>query len=185
MNLLDATLLTIAVVLTLRGVWRGLVQEVASLAGVLLGVALASTGYEALTPWVMRTATLDPGPARLVAFAVLFAGTVIALQGIARLVRLMLRLILLGWLDRLAGGALGLVKAGVLASITVFVLTAFLPPHSELLATSQLVPLINIANGILAERMPEDLRRRFSEGKAALERLRTSTSRLQEMLHDR
>ncbi|MDI3493249.1 MAG: rane protein required for colicin production [Desulfomicrobiaceae bacterium] len=184
MNLLDAVLIAIATFFTVRGVLRGLVLEVASLAGILVGFLVASSGYELLAPWVMRTAHLGEGAARFTAFVLLLATTVLLLHGTARLLRGLLRLVSLGWLDRLAGGAIGFAKAGVLACVAVLLITAFVPPHTDFIATSRLVPLVNRANeAALQHLVPEDLRRRFEAGKSALERLRKLPQALEEMLH--
>lgn len=184
MNLLDAVLLAITTVFTVRGVLRGLVLEVASLAGILVGLLAASSCYETLAPWIMRTAHLNEGTARIITFVLLLAGTVLLLHIAARLLRGLLRLVSLGWLDRIAGGAIGFAKAGVLACLAVLLITAFIPPHTDLIATSRLVPVINKANeAALQHLVPEDLRRRFEAGKSALERFRKIPQTLEEMFH--
>jgi membrane protein required for colicin V production len=182
MNILDAILLSVTTLLMVRGIFRGLILEIASLAGVLVGFLAATLGYSALGPWVEHTLALDPGASRLAAFGLLFVATVLALRGLAYLMRALLRLVHLGWLDRVAGGLLGLLKAGILASITVLVLTAFLPPQTEILATSRLVPLINAAHAHAVGLLPEDLQQRFAQGRKALDQLRTFPHNLKEFL---
>jgi membrane protein required for colicin V production len=68
---------------------------------------------------------------------------------------------MLGWVDSIGGGALGLFKGALLCSIIVLALTAFLPSKAEILTGSQLVPYVNTFNTMLSNALPKEMRDKF------------------------
>lgn len=160
MTTLDIVFCVILGFLALRGIWRGLVREVASILGLLLGFFVANTYHAEAVPYLEKWLAAS-GLASLAAYLGLFLGTVAAVFIVATLIRKILRVIMLGWLDRIGGGALGLLKGTLMCSIIVLALTAFLPSKSELLLESRIVPHINSFNTFLAEALPQDMRENF------------------------
>lgn len=160
MNTLDIVFCVILGFLGIRGVFRGLIKEIASILGLILGFVLANTYHAQLTPFLEPTLG-SSGAAGLASYLGIFLGVVAAVFLLATLIRKILKLIMLGWLDSLGGGALGFFKGLLLCSVVVLALTAFLPPKAEILATSQTVPYINTFNTLLAEALPQNLREQF------------------------
>lgn len=168
MNMLDIVLCVILGFLGLRGIFRGLVKEVASILGLLLGFILANIYHPLVIPYLAPY--LTGGAANLVAYLAIFFGTVTVVFICASLIRKILKLILLGWLDSLAGGVLGFFKGALLCSIIVLALTAFLPARAELLTTSRVVPYVNMFNTFLSTTLPKDMRDQFVERSQELHR---------------
>lgn len=160
MNTLDIIFCVILGFLGLRGIFRGLVKEVASILGLLLGYILANAYHPELSP-LLEARLGNSSLANLAAYLGIFLGTVAAVFILASLIRKILKLILLGWLDSIGGGALGFFKGALLCSIIVMALTAFLPPKAEILASSQIVPYVNAFNTLLSETLPKDMRDQF------------------------
>jgi len=160
MNTLDIVFCVILGFLGLRGIFRGMIREVASILGLLLGFFLANTSHAELAPLLVGPLG-GPGLANLVAYLGIFLGTVAAVFILAWLVRKILRLVMLGWLDSVGGGALGLFKGALLCSIIVMALTAFLPPKAEILTRSHIVPYVNLFNSYLSNALPKDMRDQF------------------------
>jgi len=86
------------------------------------------------------------------------------------LIRKILKLIRLGWLDSIGGGALGILKGLLLCSIVIMALTAFLPAKSEVLTRSQVVPHINTFNTLLSNALPKEMRDQFLERSQELQK---------------
>lgn len=160
MNTLDIVFCVILGFLGLRGIFRGLIREVASILGLLLGFFLANSYHAQLSP-LLEKPLGGPGLANLAAYLGLFLGTVAVIFILASLIRKILKLIMLGWLDSIGGGALGLFKGALLCSIIVMALTAFLPSKAEILAGSQIVPHVNSFNTLLSTTLPKDMRDQF------------------------
>lgn len=162
MNTLDIVFCVILGFLGIRGIFRGLVKEVASILGLVLGFVLANSYYTQLSP-LLAPHLGGPGLANLAAYLGIFLGTLTAVFLLASLIRKILKLIMLGWLDSIGGGALGLFKGALMCSIIVMALTAFLPARAEILTTSQLVPHINTFSTLLSSALPKEMRDQFLE----------------------
>lgn len=160
MNTLDIIFCVILGFLGLRGIFRGLIREVASILGLLLGFILANTYHGQLVP-LLEGPLGGPGLANLAAYLGIFLGTVAVIFVLGTLIRKILKLIMLGWLDSIGGGALGLFKGALLCSIIVMALTAFLPSKAEILASSRIVPHVNTFNTMLSTALPKDMRDQF------------------------
>lgn len=160
MNTLDIVFCVILGFLGLRGIFRGLVKEAASILGLVLGFILANTFHPQLAP-LLEGPLGGPGLAGLAAYLGIFLGTVAAIFLLATLIRKILKLIMLGWLDSIGGGLLGFFKGALLCSIIVMALTAFLPARAEILAQSRIVPYVNAFNAMLSDALPKDMRDQF------------------------
>jgi membrane protein required for colicin V production len=125
-TIVDWLIVAILVISVLSAARSGLVVEVFSLAGLILGLLLASWDYQRLTPWLGRWIHSTPLNQAVSFFFILLAAMIVAsLAG--RFVRWSIQSIGLGWADRMAGAAFGLLKGCVLVTIAVMVVAAFWP----------------------------------------------------------
>ncbi|MCX5890974.1 MAG: CvpA family protein [Deltaproteobacteria bacterium] len=161
MNLLDLGILILLGLVTVRGYFRGLFQELAVLVGLVGGVVVAAHTYlrlaELLAPWIT-----DPQYARIVAFAVVL----VAVYWLARLVAHFLQRLLyhlyLDFFDRLLGGAFALAKGALLVGFGLMLLGMVLPKDSRLIKESHTAPqLIHLARQSL-ELLPPDFKQQFN-----------------------
>lgn len=126
MTIVDWLILTVLVVSVLSAAKTGLIVEVFSLGGLLFGMLLASWNYQALMPWTLGWIQSRPA-AEAVCFLIVALGVMLAAAVVGRIVRWSVKSIGLGWADRIAGAAFGLVKGCVLVTIAVMVIAAFAP----------------------------------------------------------
>lgn len=162
MSLLDWIIVVIMVVSVLSAARSGLVVEVCSLGGAVLGLVLACWNYQRLLPWLdhwIYPASLT----KIVAFLIIAIGTMIAAGILGRIVRWSLRMVGLGWLDRLAGAAFGVVKGAVLILIMIVAITAF-APTSSILQGSRFAPYFLTATHGTALASPVELRDQIHHG---------------------
>jgi membrane protein required for colicin V production len=108
------------------GLSQGFVRSISSLIGLLLGLALAAWNYvwvgALFKPFVKVAEVAD-----VVAF-LLIAVVVMALAGlVGAILSKTFQKIGLGWLDRIVGGAFGLLQGVVLVTIIILVTVAFFP----------------------------------------------------------
>lgn len=147
MSVLDWVIVTILIVSTLAAARSGIIVEVFSLGGLLLGLLLACWNYQRLLPWVMSWGMSLP-VAKVIAFVVIALGIMILAGILGRIIRWSIRFVGLGWLDCLAGAAFGLVKGAVLVVVMIVALLAFLPKTS-LVRDSRLAPaFLSAAHGV-------------------------------------
>ena len=110
MNWFDAVLIVVLIISTLLGVWRGLISMLLPLIGLILGIYVAGKYYSTVGGWLPID---NPQHAEWAAYAIIVIAFLIIFGIIAFFVRKFVHWTLLGWVDRLLGGILGLVS-GVL-----------------------------------------------------------------------
>lgn len=118
MTVFDISFLAIVAALTLRGLWRGFMLEWASVAGLITGYLVAMTCADVLAQWLVSETNLHPSTAKYAGFLVVLLLTYVLVAALAKLLTKLLKLILLGWINRLlgaiSGAAKGLLLSGVL-----------------------------------------------------------------------
>ena len=130
--------------LVLKGLLRGFIRELASLAGVILGILLGNHYQPEMTLRLKSYLPLtDYLP--LISFASLFALILIACNLMGYLLRLLFRKAFLGGLDRILGVCLALAKGVILIYLTIVILVFFVPTKTPLIAQSKLAPWIIVS----------------------------------------
>jgi membrane protein required for colicin V production len=162
MALIDWAIVIILIVSVLGAAKHGFFVEAFSLAGVVLGLLLASWNYQKVLPriegWVH-----SPGVAEAIAFMVI-AIAVMVLAGLAgRLIRWSVRSIGLGWADRFIGAIFGLLKGCVLVTLGIMAIAAFLP-RATWLEQSKLAPYFLSVAHEASVVTPSELGERIREG---------------------
>ncbi|MFH1914667.1 MAG: CvpA family protein [Pseudomonadota bacterium] len=159
MNFLDFLLIGIAAIFLVRGLVRGLVREVLSLSAIILGVFLASRYQHLLVPhlelYIENEMTVDG-----LAYVCVFLGTVIVFWALAKLLRSVLDISLLGWVDRAAGGVFGLIEGVLVGLIFLIFIQAFAPEWSGL-RESTIAPRSQHMVGLMVDLVPESMRDTF------------------------
>ena len=125
-NLLDTALLIILLFFSVKGLIRGLVQEVAGLLGVAAGIVLARTFSAQFAPLLTQYG-VSPGFAPMLSMALLFVAGILVVGLLAHVLHNMLGL--------LAGLAKGLLFAGVIGYIAIRLL-----PDVDVVRHSQVLP---------------------------------------------
>jgi len=160
MNLFDLFVFGSAAFLLLLGLWKGLVRQLFTLAGVLAGSALALNGYRAAARWVPFA---DRGPREIVGFLALLLGCVVLSWLLGHLLSRLLESLTLGWANRLAGGGLGVLKAAVLAVVAALFLVHMLPKGSPLLRESITLPYVLAVAEQGIRLAPEEIKKEMGE----------------------
>jgi membrane protein required for colicin V production len=162
MNLLDLGIIVLLGLITVRGFFRGLFQEVAVLVGVVGGVVAAAHTYlrlaSLLEPWIT-----DPQHARWVAFAVVFVAVYWLTRLVAHYLQRLLYHLYLDFIDRLLGGVFALAKGALLIGFALMLLGVVMPRDSQLLKGSVAAPhLIALARQSLGL-LPPDFKQRLND----------------------
>jgi membrane protein required for colicin V production len=148
MNSLDLGILIIASIFFVRGVFRGFVFELVTVVGLILGYIISITYLSLLSGYILTFFPSFPESiVKLVSFFMLFVGTNLLLRFVSNIITKTLKIAMLGWLNRLLGGILGMIKSVIIMSILVFVID-MVPFSSYLLEqvevqTSELYPVLN------------------------------------------
>jgi membrane protein required for colicin V production len=183
MNLLDLGIIVLLGLITVRGFFRGLFQEVAVLVGVVGGVVAAAHTYlrlaSVLQPWIT-----DPQHARWVAFAAVFVAVYWLTRLVAHFIQRLLYHLYLDFFDRLLGGSFGLAKGALLVGFALMLLGVALPRDSHLLKGSVVAPRLIALSRHSLELLPPDFKQRLNdylkEWRRPREKRQTEESRAQE-----
>ncbi len=123
MNSLDIGILSIAAIFFIKGFFRGFVYELITIAGLILGYLISITYLSLLTVLILNFfPTFPESVVKLVSFFILFVGTNLLLRLVANILTKTLKVAMLGWLNRLFGGVMGVVKSIFILGIIVFVI---------------------------------------------------------------
>jgi membrane protein required for colicin V production len=116
---------------TVEGVRQGVVRRAVELVGLIAVFLFASRLADLLAPQLASLFGMGSSTAFYVSWAVVLVGGVVAVRLAASGMRKLVHLTLVGWLDRVGGGVLGLAFGLVLASCG-FILAWTIPVSEEL-----------------------------------------------------
>ncbi|CAH2031839.1 CvpA family protein [Trichlorobacter ammonificans] len=122
MNFLTIAMLAVLTLGGLRGLLRGLITEVASLTALLLGGWLAYRFHEPLA--VPLTTLMPYHAARIVSFTGLLLAVGLGAHLVGSLLTGLVKLALLGWVNRLGGLALGVLEGALLLGMMLYAVVA-------------------------------------------------------------
>ncbi len=168
-NAFDWLLVIVLAWSTIVGLVRGIIREVFGLAGTILGLLVAAWNYLAFARWLSRWITSQVA-AEVTAFLLIAVGVLVVCTLIGRLVRGTAHTIGLGFPDRLAGAAFGLIRGALIGVVILITATAFFPPQT-LIARSRLAPYFLAAAREVCFVVPQHLQRRVTGGTASIRRI--------------
>lgn len=149
---------------------QGFFFEVFSLVGVVLGYLLAIWQYSAFAP-LFQPYVKSPAIANLAGFVVIFSTVAILASMVGKVTRWAVQEVGLRWVDRILGGAFGLVRGLAVVTIAVLAMATF-APESRLLARSSLAPYFLLAGRTASYVAPSEVRDKFRAGEDFLRGLR-------------
>ena len=154
MNWLDVLLLLPLLLGLVRGLTRGAVFEVISLVIVVLGVCGARLWASMTSAWLLQQFAWPKAVCDVVSYVVIFLAIATALSIVAKLLTKLLHAIYLGWLNRIFGGVIGLLKYGIVVLFVVYVMnwtnqSYHWIDNSQVVKTSVVYPqMVKICNTI-------------------------------------
>ena len=161
MNPFDILIIILLVVTLVRGVFRGLVKELASIIGVLGGFYAAYSYYahlaQPLGKWIPQA-----GWANIAGFVLLFIGVYLIVSILGVVIKYLLSIAFLGWVDRLCGAIFGFFKGVLICAVLLVALIAFLPSGSTIVRGSMLSPYIKMIAQPMARVVSKEMRQRYT-----------------------
>jgi membrane protein required for colicin V production len=174
MSLLDVLILACMVFLVVRGIFRGFVREVGSLAGIILGIWAACVYHPQMTAFL--TLFLPAWKyLPLLSVALVIVIVLVLCNVVAWLLHKFIKKVFLGWADRALGAVLAILKGVVIIYFAIVLTTFFVPSTSSFIADSKLAPAIvhsyQAMVGFFSPEAYDNLKKKFIRHK---ERIRTS-----------
>lgn len=167
MNALDITICIIAGFCLVRGLFRGIVKEVTSIAGVLVGFYGAYTYYPLLAGWLSQFIA-NRAYRCIISFFLAFIAIFLIIGFLGVILKHVFKATALGWADRILGATFAMVKALLIVSVMLVALTAFLPNNSPVMRHSRLAPYVSAASEKMVAAVPLDMKEKFRHNIKAL-----------------
>ncbi|MBI2677800.1 MAG: CvpA family protein [Candidatus Koribacter versatilis] len=164
MTALDWVLVAVVAFSVLFAALRGFLYEAFSLAGVVFGFVIAAWGYARVAPWFLQYVKAQP-IADFGAFCALFVLTTLLLSLAGEIARSAAKSAGLRPVDRVLGGAFGLLRGLLAGAVIALAVAAYVP---QAMAGSLLGRHFLVGARALSWITPEDVRRQFQEGTLAI-----------------
>jgi membrane protein required for colicin V production len=147
MNWLDWMIVLVMAGAVISGLAQGFFRAASSLAGLILGLMLATWYYKVaakmLEPLVHEQAMSDTLGFLAIAILVMVAAGIIG-----RIFKKGFKWLGIGWLDHLAGGAFGFVQGALLVTLGILLLLAFAPEPYGVKESKYASPFLSACRGV-------------------------------------
>lgn len=161
MNPFDTIITIILGYCLIRGFFRGLVKEISSIIGVLGGFYIGHSYYleiaRPLSAWIS-----NPAYAKILGFMMLFCGVFVFVSILGVIIKYLMNIAFLGWVDRICGVLFGIAKGVLITSVLLMILTAFLPKGTPMIKDSLLAPQVSRVSEIMAQLVSKEMKQEFS-----------------------
>jgi membrane protein required for colicin V production len=170
LNWLDIVLLLLIGASMIGGFTKGLTRMVVGLVAMVAALVF-SLGFYRHAGALFESLGLSRHAAGLAGFLAIFVGIVMLGGLLGMLVKRVLKLVGLGFLDRLGGAALGALRGALAAIVIVMAIMSFTPkPPPLAVKDSRLAPYLLGASGLIVRFAPRELRDGYSKSWSKLER---------------
>lgn len=170
MNPFDVFIILVLGYSIVRGLFRGLVKEVSSIIGVLGGF-YAAYSYYPMVAKLLSGLIAEQSYLNILSFLIIFCGILIIISILGVVIKYLLNVAFLGWIDRVCGVGFGLIKGVLIVTVLFIILTTFLSKGAPLIKKSILAPhVIWISEkmvGLVSEEMKKDFFGKLDEFKKA------------------
>lgn len=113
-NILDIIIAIPLIWGLVKGFQKGFILEIASLLGLIIGVYAGFEFSDLTNDYLKSNYDIDMP---ILAFAIVFIAVLIGLHFLGKLIEKLIKLIALGWLNKIAGAVFGLLKTGLILSV--------------------------------------------------------------------
>ncbi len=119
MNILDIILLICFVPAVVQGFRKGFISQVIAIISIIAGVWLSVQFASPVTAWLAQYIQGSEQVLKVVSFALIFIAVAAGLAILGKLIEGTVKLIMLGWLNRLLGVIFSLIKAGLIVGLVI------------------------------------------------------------------
>lgn len=162
MNPFDILIVVILGYCIVRGLFRGLAKEVSSIVGVLGGFYAAYSYYTVVAKWLSRIIS-NTAYLNILSFLIIFCSVLIVINVLGIIIKYLLNISFLGWVDRIFGVIFGFAKGVLIVSVLFIILTTFLPKGAPIIKNSLLAPHVTWVSESMAKVISKEMKQDFSD----------------------
>ena len=160
MNPFDVFIILIMGYSIVRGLFRGLVKEVSSIIGVLGGF-YAAYSYYPMVAKLLSGIIDEQSYLNILSFLIVFCGILIIISILGVVIKYLLNVAFLGWIDRICGLGFGLIKGVLIVSVIFIILTTFLSKGAPIIKKSILAPHVIWISEKMVRLVSDDMKKDF------------------------
>ena len=150
MNWVDIIMVIILAVGLVKGLTNGFVRGIFGTAALVLGIVIAAANYEEVVNTLFSRLQIGDDGRAILGFLLVFVVVLILVSVVGRIIAKALKLASLGWVDRLAGGILGLVMASIFTGVLLLlVVMAGLQDNAGLARSVIAPPVLRVTDTIV------------------------------------
>ncbi len=150
MNWVDIIIVIILAVGLSKGLANGFVRGIFGIAALVLGIVIAAANYEQVVNTLFSRLQIGADGRAILGFLLVFVVVLILVSVVGRIIAKALKLASLGWMDRLAGGMLGLVRARLFTGVVLLlVVMAGLQDNAGLARSVIAPPVLRVTDTIV------------------------------------
>jgi len=121
MNWVDIIIVIILAVGLGKGLANGFVRGIFGIAALVLGIVIAAANYQEVVNTLFSRLQIGADARAILGFLLVFVVVLILVSVVGRIISKALKLASLRWMDRLAGGVLGLVIASLFTGVLLLI----------------------------------------------------------------
>lgn len=153
MNILDIILLVCFIPAIISGLRKGFIAQVVAIISIVLGVWLSVKSATLVGSWISQWIEASPQLINIISFAIIFIAVAVLLFTIGKLIEATIKIIMLGWLNKLLGVLFSMLKCILIIGFLIIVFEAIndtfgLVPESYLSDSLLYTPFRDIADSV-------------------------------------
>jgi membrane protein required for colicin V production len=110
-----------------------------------------------LSRWISNTGYLN-----IISFLIIFCGLFLIISILGVIIKYLLNITFLGWVDRICGAGFGVMKGILIVSVLLMIFTAFLPKKTPMIKDSLLAPHVILISEKMVKVVPKDMKSEFT-----------------------
>ncbi|HEY7303879.1 MAG TPA: CvpA family protein [Bryobacteraceae bacterium] len=163
-NWFDIVLCFLILLSAIAGLRTGFARVVIGLVATVAGFLAGFWCYHLVAGQLIAWTHINPRPANLLGFLIVFVGVLIVGSLLATLLAKLFRWIGLSWFDHLLGGVAGFVRGVLIVAVLADIVVAFAPsPLPAFLRSSRVLPYASELGVAIAQLAPRELKDLFNE----------------------
>lgn len=119
MNIIDIILLICFVPAVIQGIRKGFISQVISIISLVLGIWMSARFASLVSTWLAQWITASGQILEIVAFALILVVVFLVLGALGKLLEATIKLVMLGWLNKLLGVVFALLKTALIVGLVI------------------------------------------------------------------
>ena len=160
LTLTDAVIILVLLFFTLKGMFTGFIREILGILGHVVAIVVSFKYYETLFE-ILKKAFSNPIIGKVSCFVFLYILIIIGFFALSSLLRFLVKLSKLTFLDRLLGAAFGFLKGLIICTVAFIVAVTFIPGSKESFKEAKCYPLLKISSNYIIYLTPHKIGDKF------------------------